>query len=75
MTCWWSELLILLHSLAKKAASAFKWYLVYELVGKMEESHHSTPGDAVSKDVPSNIHEDIMSTVILNLVYQSEKEN
>lgn len=47
-------------------------YLVYEPVGKVEEGHHSTPVDAVSKDAPGHLHEDVLSTVALNLVDQSE---
>lgn len=47
-------------------------YLVYKFTGQMEESHYSTPVDAISKDVSCNRHEDILSTVPLNLVNQSD---
>lgn len=49
-------------------------YLVYESVGQMEESHHSTPVDAISKDAPGHLHEDVLSTVGLNLVDQSDRK-
>lgn len=49
-------------------------YLVYESVGQMEESHHSTPVDAISKDAPGHLHEDVLSTVALNLVDQSDRK-
>lgn len=42
-------------------------YLVDESVGQMEEGHHSTPVDAISKDAPGHRHEDILSTVVWNL--------
>lgn len=38
----------------------------------MEQSNHSTPGNAISKDIPGHLHEDVLSTVALNLVDQSE---
>lgn len=47
-------------------------YLVYKFTGQMEESHYSTPVDAISKDVSCNCHEDILNAVPLNLVYQSD---
>ena len=48
-------------------------YLVYESVGQMEESHHSTPVDSISKDTPGHLHEDVTSTVTLNLVDQPDR--
>lgn len=49
-------------------------YLVYESVGQMEKSHHSTPVNAISKDAPGHLHEDFLSTVALNLVDQSDRD-
>lgn len=39
----------------------------------MEKSNHSTPGDAFGKDIPGHLHKDVLSTVALNLVDQSER--
>lgn len=39
----------------------------------MEKSNHSTPGNAISKDIPGHLHKDVLSTVALNLVDQSER--
>lgn len=50
------------------------FYLVYESVGQMEESHYSTPVNAISKDAPGHLHEDVLSTVALNLVDQSDRK-
>jgi len=40
----------------------------------MEESHHSTPVNAISKDAPGHLHEDVLSTVTLNLVDQPDRK-
>lgn len=48
-------------------------YLVDELVSQMEESHHSTPVNAVSKNAPGNFHEDVLSTVALNLIEETDR--
>lgn len=48
-------------------------YLVYESVGQMEKSNHSTPVNAISKDAPGHLHEDVLGTVALNLVDQSDR--
>lgn len=39
----------------------------------MEKSNHSTPVNAIGKDVPGHLHKDVLSTVALNLVDQSER--
>lgn len=57
-----------------KIYSAFYSYLVYEPVGQVEESHHSTPVDAVSKNAPGHGHEDVLNTITLNLVDQSDRK-
>lgn len=49
-------------------------YPVYESVGQMEESHHSTPVDAINKDALGHLHEDVLSTVTLNLVDESDRK-
>lgn len=40
----------------------------------MEQSHHSTPVDAIVEDAFGDLHEDVLSTVAWNLADQSDEE-
>jgi len=68
----------MVHSLPGGGGGPVTWvsgcYLGYESVGQIEESHHSTPVDAVGEDARGHLHEDVLSTVGLNLVDQSGRK-
>lgn len=50
-------------------------YLMYKSVGQMKKSNHSAPGNAISKDAPGDLHEEVLGTVDLNMADQSNKIN
>lgn len=50
-------------------------YLMYKSVGQMKKSNHSAPGNAISKDAPGDLHEEVLGTVGLNMADQSNKIN
>lgn len=54
--------------------SKLEFHLVNEPIREMEQSHHTSPVNAILKDAPGHSHKDILSAVCLHSADETVRE-